>query len=113
MWETPPVGSRGSNFLNAALLIRTTLTSGLLKSLVLRPIEIQMGRVRTANKNAPRPIDLDILVRKVDFPRAYPALIGAGYTPEIPPGLSEIVMKAMAGGAWWLSLPPACSPGSA
>jgi hypothetical protein len=32
-------------------------------------------------------IDLDILVRKVDLPHAYPALMSAGYTPEIPPGV--------------------------
>jgi 2-amino-4-hydroxy-6-hydroxymethyldihydropteridine diphosphokinase len=62
VWETPPEGTHGVNFLNAAVLVRTPLSSGLLKSLVLRPIEARMGRVRTANKNAPRPIDLDIVV---------------------------------------------------
>jgi 2-amino-4-hydroxy-6-hydroxymethyldihydropteridine diphosphokinase len=61
-WETPPVGSRGPNFLNTAALVRTQLPPSLLKSLVLRRIERELGRVRTANKNAPRTIDLDILV---------------------------------------------------
>jgi 2-amino-4-hydroxy-6-hydroxymethyldihydropteridine diphosphokinase len=62
VWETPPEGTHGVNFLNAAVLVHTPLTAGLFKSLVLRPIEARMGRVRTANKNAPRPIDLDIVV---------------------------------------------------
>jgi 2-amino-4-hydroxy-6-hydroxymethyldihydropteridine diphosphokinase len=61
-WETPAVGSRGPNFLNTAAAVRTQLPPELLKSLVLRRIERQLGRVRTANKNAPRTIDLDILV---------------------------------------------------
>lgn len=61
-YETPAVGSSGPNFINAAILVRTPLTPGLLKSLVLRGIEVQLGRMRTANKNAPRTIDLDILV---------------------------------------------------
>jgi 2-amino-4-hydroxy-6-hydroxymethyldihydropteridine diphosphokinase len=62
VWETPPAGLKGHNFLNAVVLAKTQLTMGLLKSLVLRPAEIQLGRVRTANKYAPRTIDLDILI---------------------------------------------------
>jgi 2-amino-4-hydroxy-6-hydroxymethyldihydropteridine diphosphokinase len=62
VWETPPAGLKGQNFLNAALAINTQYSASLLKSLVLRPIEIRLGRVRTANKYAPRTIDLDILV---------------------------------------------------
>jgi 2-amino-4-hydroxy-6-hydroxymethyldihydropteridine diphosphokinase len=62
VWETPPLGLKGQNFLNAVVCIRTQLSVTLLKSLLLRPIEIKLGRVRTANKYAPRTIDLDILV---------------------------------------------------
>lgn len=61
-WESPAVGSRGPNFLNTAAAIRTPLPPELLKTLVLRRVERELGRVRTANKNAPRTIDLDILV---------------------------------------------------
>jgi 2-amino-4-hydroxy-6-hydroxymethyldihydropteridine diphosphokinase len=61
-WESPAVGSRGPNFLNTAAAIRTPLPPKLLKSLVLLRVERELGRVRTANKNAPRTIDLDILV---------------------------------------------------
>ncbi len=62
VWETPPAGTRGPNFLNAAARIRTQLSPGILKSLVLRPIEAQMGRIRSWNKYAPRTIDLDIII---------------------------------------------------
>lgn len=62
VWETSPVGMTGSTFLNAAVLLQVSLPPMILKSLILRRIEIEMGRIRTFNKNAPRPIDLDILI---------------------------------------------------
>jgi 2-amino-4-hydroxy-6-hydroxymethyldihydropteridine diphosphokinase len=62
VWETPPEGLKGRNFLNAVVRAKTQLSRGILKSLVLRPIEIRLGRKRTANKYSPRTIDLDILV---------------------------------------------------
>ena len=61
-WETPSVGSAGPDFLNAALLITTPLDAHQLKKQVLRPLEAQLGRVRSAEKNAPRPIDFDIIL---------------------------------------------------
>lgn len=61
VYETPPVGGRGRNFLNAVVVAQTPLTPQQLKETVLRPIEAALGRVRTADKFAPRPIDLDIL----------------------------------------------------
>ena len=62
VWETPPVGSVGSSFLNAALLAQTPLEQNTLKLQILTPLEAKMGRVRSADKNAPRPIDLDIIL---------------------------------------------------
>jgi 2-amino-4-hydroxy-6-hydroxymethyldihydropteridine diphosphokinase len=62
VWKTPAVGGGGPDFLNAALRIRTHLAPDELKSRVLHPIEARLGRVRTENKYAPRPIDLDILI---------------------------------------------------
>jgi 2-amino-4-hydroxy-6-hydroxymethyldihydropteridine diphosphokinase len=62
-WETPSVGQPGApDFLNAALLVRTSLSPAELKSQVIRPIEAALGRVRTSDKNAPRPIDIDLLL---------------------------------------------------
>jgi 2-amino-4-hydroxy-6-hydroxymethyldihydropteridine diphosphokinase len=62
VWETAPVGTSGPSFLNAAVLLQVNHPPALLKSLVLRRIEFEMGRLRTFNKYAPRPIDLDILI---------------------------------------------------
>ena len=62
VWETPPVGSAGPNFLNAALLAQTPLNQKKLKLQIITPLEAEMGRVRSADKNAPRPIDLDIIL---------------------------------------------------
>ena len=62
VWETQPVGSGGPDFLNLALLIATPLEADELKTRVLRPLEILLGRVRGADKNAPRSIDIDIIV---------------------------------------------------
>lgn len=62
VWETPSEGSAGPNFLNAVVSIQSRLTPDELKFQVLRPIESRLGRVRTSDKNAPRPIDIDILL---------------------------------------------------
>jgi dihydroneopterin aldolase/2-amino-4-hydroxy-6-hydroxymethyldihydropteridine diphosphokinase len=61
VYETQPVGTTEQpNFLNAAVLIETDLTASDLKTRVLQGIEQELGRVRTADKFAPRTIDLDI-----------------------------------------------------
>jgi 2-amino-4-hydroxy-6-hydroxymethyldihydropteridine diphosphokinase len=62
VWETPPVGGEGPNFLNLARLVTTSLGVEALKTKLLRPLEAQLGRVRSADKNAPRPIDIDIVL---------------------------------------------------
>jgi dihydroneopterin aldolase/2-amino-4-hydroxy-6-hydroxymethyldihydropteridine diphosphokinase len=61
VYETKPVGKADQpHFLNAAVLVETDLSAFELKTQVLQPIEQELGRVRTADKNAPRTIDLDI-----------------------------------------------------
>ncbi len=62
VWETEAVGSSGPRFMNATAWISTDLDAVSLKDRVLRPIEEQLGRVRSEDKYAPRTIDLDILV---------------------------------------------------
>lgn len=60
--KTKPVGfSEQANFINGALLIETRLRRDELKAR-LRKLETQLGRVRAANRDEPRPIDLDIVV---------------------------------------------------
>jgi 2-amino-4-hydroxy-6-hydroxymethyldihydropteridine diphosphokinase len=61
-WENPPVGSSGPNFYNAAISIRTLLSKDDLKNKILYPIETHLKRIRTSDKNAPRTIDLDIIL---------------------------------------------------
>lgn len=61
-WESAAVGSDGPDFLNVAVWIETSLSIPALKQEIIRPIEKQLGRVRTADKNAPRTIDIDILI---------------------------------------------------
>jgi 2-amino-4-hydroxy-6-hydroxymethyldihydropteridine diphosphokinase len=61
VYETAPVGKTDQpNFLNAAVLVETDLSPDELKAQVLQRIERELGRVRTADRNAPRTIDLDI-----------------------------------------------------
>jgi 2-amino-4-hydroxy-6-hydroxymethyldihydropteridine diphosphokinase len=62
VWETPSVGKTGPNFLNAVIGIKSDLPPDKLKHQVLRPVEARLGRLRTSDKYAPRPIDIDILV---------------------------------------------------
>lgn len=61
VFRTAPVGAPGTpDFLNAAVSVATRLAPAALRDGVLRPIESRLGRVRGAERNAPRPIDLDI-----------------------------------------------------
>lgn len=61
-WESRAVGSDGPNYLNACVLFSTPLSYAELKDQVTHPIETQLGRQRTADKYAPRTIDIDIIL---------------------------------------------------
>jgi 2-amino-4-hydroxy-6-hydroxymethyldihydropteridine diphosphokinase len=61
-WETGSVGYNGPNFINLAVLVETDLDTADFKQKIIDRIEERLGRVRTPNKNAPRTIDLDIIV---------------------------------------------------
>lgn len=62
VWETESVGYAGPNFLNVCVLLLTPHDAERVKHEINRPIEAQMGRVRGKEKNAPRPIDIDIVL---------------------------------------------------
>lgn len=62
VWRSAAVGPAGPEFLNAAVLFHSPLSSQELRMQVLRKIEKQLGRVRISDKNAARPIDIDILI---------------------------------------------------
>jgi GTP cyclohydrolase I len=61
IYESAPVGARTPQpaYLNAAVLVETDLAPHALKA-ALRGIESTLGRVRTEDRYAARPIDLDI-----------------------------------------------------
>ena len=62
VWESRAVGSEGPNFLNASALLLTPILPAELRNRLVQPIESRLGRVRTADKNAPRTIDLDVMM---------------------------------------------------
>ena len=72
VWESEPYGAPGTpRFLNAAVRVRCSLPLASLRRL-LRRIEADLGRVRNADRNAPRTIDLDIALagdQVIDDPR--------------------------------------------
>jgi 2-amino-4-hydroxy-6-hydroxymethyldihydropteridine diphosphokinase len=61
VWQNPAIGSDGPDYLNAAIQIQTDMELEKLKDEVLLPLELELERVRIADKNADRTIDLDIL----------------------------------------------------
>ena len=62
IWETEAIGNDSPDFLNSAVTIETPLSENDLKNQILRKIEMDLGRVRSDNKYAPRTIDLDIII---------------------------------------------------
>jgi 2-amino-4-hydroxy-6-hydroxymethyldihydropteridine diphosphokinase len=61
IYETAPAGQKEQpKFWNAAVLIETELGPEDLRKLVLGPIETKLKRIRTADKNASRTIDVDL-----------------------------------------------------
>lgn len=72
-YRSPAEGNPGDpSFINGAAEIETALGPEAVKWDLLRPVEEALGRVRSGDKNAPRAIDLDLLLygaRVVATPR--------------------------------------------
>jgi len=62
VWETKSVGADGPNYLNACIAFTASFSRAELKERVILPIEFQLGRKRTDDKFAPRPMDIDIIL---------------------------------------------------
>lgn len=99
-YETRAVGSNGPNFLNMAVSLLTILDPKGLKEKLIKPIEQRLGRVRVADKNAPRTIDLDVIVydeQVLDedlWQRVYLALPFSDLLPNLPnPRTSETLRE--------------------
>ena len=91
IWETESLGFPGPRFLNATAWISTQYGPAELKEKVLAKIENSLNRERTVDKNAPRTIDLDILIYDENI--IDPALWQRDYlaipTAELRPDLLE------------------------
>jgi 2-amino-4-hydroxy-6-hydroxymethyldihydropteridine diphosphokinase len=63
VWESPSLGGPAqSDYLNAALWLETSLSARELKETAISAIETGLGRVRGDDRNAPRTIDIDIML---------------------------------------------------
>jgi 2-amino-4-hydroxy-6-hydroxymethyldihydropteridine diphosphokinase len=62
VWESKSVGYDGPNFLNACVLFLTESHPENLKAEIIHPIEAELGRVRGADKNMPRTMDIDVVL---------------------------------------------------
>lgn len=104
-WESRPVRSAGPNFLNLCLLFITELNQEDLKTQILRPVETALGRVRTDDRNAPRTIDIDVIMmdgRPLNTERwnyAFVVLPMAELLPRLIHPLSQRQLKEFAGEA--------------
>lgn len=104
VFETPPVGMQGENFLNAAILILTEKSPGEFKNTLLRDIEARLGRVRTEDKFIPRTIDLDIIIANDEvldeeiFSHAHVCIPVADLMPELIEPVSGKTLRTLAEG---------------
>ncbi len=62
IWKTTAFGSKGPDFLNIAVQTDTSLSMIEYKAQVIKKIETALKRERLPDKNAPRTIDIDIIV---------------------------------------------------
>jgi 2-amino-4-hydroxy-6-hydroxymethyldihydropteridine diphosphokinase len=87
VWQTPAYGSEAPDFLNQVIWINTGMPYKELKQF-LKNVEKILGRVRSADKYAPRTIDLDILVYDGEvrdenvFTQPFAAIPAADVFPE-------------------------------
>jgi 2-amino-4-hydroxy-6-hydroxymethyldihydropteridine diphosphokinase len=62
VWESESVGAEGPNYLNICVLFTASFSEAELKEHVTYPIESKLGRRRSADRFAPRTMDIDIVL---------------------------------------------------
>jgi 2-amino-4-hydroxy-6-hydroxymethyldihydropteridine diphosphokinase len=62
VWQSHAVGVAGPDFLNMCVLLETRVDLPNVKAQIVQPIESALGRTRTEDKNAPRTIDIDLVM---------------------------------------------------
>lgn len=101
-WRTRSIGVEAPDFYNTAAIIETELDAHLLKEQCLCHIEEIMGRIRLPDKNAPRTIDIDIVILnnkildKNIFVMEHLALPLAGLLPSLPDQKSGLTLQEIA-----------------
>jgi len=109
-WRTRSIGAQADDFFNTAVEIDTWLDITLLKEKCLKHIEEIMGRVRQKDKNAPRTIDIDIVVfnnkiLELDiFTQEHLALPLSELLPDLSinpnnPNLAQVAVNLHSGGS--------------
>ena len=102
IWESDAVGSDGPDFLNQAVEIETDLTADEIKNEIIKEIETVLGRVRSEDKNAPRTIDLDIVIYnktvldKTLWEKAFIAVPVAEIRPDLKADDNQFTIEQMA-----------------
>lgn len=67
VWQSAAVGfTEQPDFLNATVLLETDLSPKMLRLEAIQKVEEALGRIRTANKNGPRTVDIDIILFNQD-----------------------------------------------
>ncbi|MCC7128883.1 MAG: 2-amino-4-hydroxy-6-hydroxymethyldihydropteridine diphosphokinase [Anaerolineae bacterium] len=102
VWESPAMGGEGQDYLNMAVLILSQQDPAELKYGVLRPIETRLGRVRSRDKFAARPIDIDVVAQAGQaldpnlWKYAYAAVPVSEILPELtlPPSRERLAIAA-------------------
>ncbi|MFI5290975.1 MAG: 2-amino-4-hydroxy-6-hydroxymethyldihydropteridine diphosphokinase, partial [Polyangia bacterium] len=85
-YRTRPIGREGDpEFINGVIAVEENGAGSALEREVLRPIEARLGRQRSEDRDAPRPIDVDLLLTE----RA-----SGLKTEATPPRLREIESRA-------------------
>ena len=101
-WRTRSIGIEAPDFYNTAAEIETGLDAYSLKEQCLCHIEEVMGRVRLPDKNAPRTIDIDIVIFNNEildptiFSMEHLALPLADLLPLLPERDSENTLREIA-----------------
>lgn len=102
VYKSHSEGARGPDFLNAVLYLKSNLDPNDFKSDILHVIEVDLGRIRTSDKNAPRTIDLDILLQNETvldpniWCRVYIAVPLAEFVPDLRDEVSGLKLKSIA-----------------
>lgn len=110
-WQSPAIGPDAPDYVNAALLVRTTLDRDELVARLKR-VEVELGRDRKAANPSLVTIDIDLLaydsvVQKADlWELAYRAVPAAELLPDLPcpttaEPLSAASLRLAAGSRIW------------